>query len=144
MLTGDNAWQSFRQIRTLIPVATRSAFNGDLGSDGTYRPGFEIDGSVGIVYNNGYKWLGFDKVAPLLQLIGSHREPDSGTSAFPDDTGYDRLTISPGVEVTYVIDNPNNKAIRVYGDVEIPVYQRVNGNQLVAPVLFKMVASYSF
>jgi hypothetical protein len=144
MLTGDNAWQSFRQIRTLIPVATRSAVNGDLGSDGTYRPGFEIDGSVGIVYNNGYKWLGFDKVAPLLQLIGSHREPDSGTSAFPDDTGYDRLTISPGVEVTYVIDNPNNKAIRVYGDVEIPVYQRVNGNQLVAPVLFKMVASYSF
>jgi hypothetical protein len=40
--------------------------------------------------------------------------------------------ISPGVEFTYVLDNPNNKAIRVYGDVEIPVYQRVNGNQLVA------------
>jgi hypothetical protein len=31
-----------------------------------------------------------------------------------------------------------------YGDVEIPVYQRVNGNQIVAPVLFKMVASYTF
>jgi hypothetical protein len=143
MLTGDNAWQAFGQIRTLIPVQTRSAFNADIGTDGTYRPGIEVDGAVGIVYNNGYKWLGFDKVAPLLQLIGSHREPDSGTSAFPDDTGYDRLLISPRVEVTYVLDNPNNKAIRVYGDVEIPVYQRVDGNQIVAPVLFKMVVGYT-
>jgi hypothetical protein len=52
--------------------------------------------------------------------------------------------ISPGVEFTYVLDNPNNKAIRVYGDVEIPIYQRVNGNQLTAPALFKLVASYTF
>jgi hypothetical protein len=144
MITGDNAWQYFSQIRTLIPLQTRSAFNTDLGTDGTYRPGIQVDGSIGIVYNNGYKWLGFDKVAPLLQLIGSHREPDSGTSAFPDDTGFDRLMISPGVEFTYVLDNPNNKAIRVYGDVEIPIYQRVNGNQLVAPALFKVIASYTF
>jgi hypothetical protein len=144
MITGDNAWQYFSQIRWQVPVATRDAFDPSLGTEGTYRPGSQVDGAVGIVYNNGYKWFGLDKVAPLLQLIGSHREPDSGTSAFPDDTGFDRLMISPGVEVTYVLDNPNNKAIRVYGDVEVPVYQRVNGNQLVAPVLFKLVASYTF
>jgi hypothetical protein len=144
MITGDNAWQYFSQVRWLLPVATRSAFDPSLGTDGTYRPGWQVDGSVGIVYNNGYKWLGFDKVAPLLQLIASHREPDSGTSAFPDDTGFDRLLISPGVEFTYVLDNPNNKAIKVYGDVEVPIYQRVNGNQLVAPVLFKVVTSYTF
>jgi hypothetical protein len=144
MITGDNAWQYFTQVRALVPLQTRSAFNPDLGADGTYRPGTQVDGSIGIAYNNGYKWLGFDKVAPLLQLIGSHREPDGGTSAFPDDTGFDRLLISPGVEFTYVLDNPNNKAIRVYGDVEIPIYQRANGNQLVAPALFKLVASYTF
>jgi hypothetical protein len=97
-----------------------------------------------VVYNNGYKWLGFDKVAPLLQLIVSHRQPDRGTAAFPGDTNFDRLLISPGVEFTYVLDNPNNKPIHVYADVEVPVYQRVNGDQLVAPVLFKMVASYAF
>jgi hypothetical protein len=28
--------------------------------------------------------------------------------------------------------------------VEFPVYQRVNGNQLTAPVLFKAVVSRSF
>jgi hypothetical protein len=144
MLTGDNAWQYFSQVRALVPLETRSAFNPDLGTDGTYRPGTQIDGSIGIVYNNGYKWLGFDKVAPLLQLIGSHREPDSGTSAFPDDTGFDRLLISPGVEFTYVLDNPNNKAIKVYADVEVPVYQRVNGNQLTSPALFKVITSFTF
>jgi hypothetical protein len=43
-----------------------------------------------------------------------------------------------------VLDNPNNKAIKVYADVEIPVYQRVNGNQLTAPALFKVVTSFTF
>ena len=34
--------------------------------------------------------------------------------------------------------------IKVYGDVEFPIYQNVNGNQLVAPVLFKFILGYNF
>jgi hypothetical protein len=133
MITGDNAWQYFSQIGTVLPVATRSAFDADLGADGTYKPGVTVDGAFGIVYNNGFNWLGFDKVAPLLQIVGSRRERDSGTAADPIDTGSDRLLISPGVEFTYVLANPNNKAIKVYADVEIPIYQRVEPHQLTAP-----------
>jgi hypothetical protein len=144
MITGDNAWQYFTQIRALVPLQTRSAFNPDLGTEESYRPGTQVDGAIGLVYNNGYKWLGFDKVAPLVQLIGSYRERDGGTSADPIDTGYERLLISPGVEFTYVLDNPNNKAIKIYADVEVPNYQRVNGNQLTTPALFKMVTSFTF
>jgi hypothetical protein len=36
------------------------------------------------------------------------------------------------------------KAWKVYGDVEFPVYQRVNGNELIAPVQFKLIVSRSF
>jgi hypothetical protein len=73
----------------------------------------------------------------LLQLIGSTRWKDSGTNADPDNSGYNRLLLSPGVEVAF-------GSAKLYGDVEFPVWQQVNGNQLVAPALFKMIVSYSF
>ena len=33
---------------------------------------------------------------------------------------------------------------RLYGDVELPIYARYNGNQLAAPVLLKLILSHSF
>ncbi len=30
------------------------------------------------------------------------------------------------------------------GDIEIPIYQRVNGNQLDAPLLSKLILAYTF
>jgi hypothetical protein len=144
MITGDNKWQYFGQVKWLTPVATRSTYNSEAGERQDYRPGSELDGAVGIVYNGGYKIAGFDKIAPVLQLIGSHRERDSGAAALPADTGYDRVLIAPGIEFTYVMDEKNNKVLKVYVDVEIPLYQRVNGQQLVAPELFKLIASYNF
>jgi hypothetical protein len=34
--------------------------------------------------------------------------------------------------------------VKLYGDVEVPIYQNANGNQIVAPVLFKFIVGYSF
>lgn len=144
MLTGDNAWQYFGQIKYVQPLLTSSAFNEDLGVMADYRPGASVDAAAGIVYNNLYHVGPFDKVAPLLQVIVSHKQPDSGLSANPGDTGYDRVFISPGIDFTKVIDDANNNTFKLYGDIEIPVYQRVNGNQLVAPYLAKIVAGYTF
>jgi len=45
--------------------------------------------------------------------------------------------LSPGVQV-------NTGQWRVYGDVELPVFQHVNGQQLTAPVLMKIAFSRSF
>ena len=101
-----------------------------------YRPGDEYDGSLGSYYNAG-PMAGADNVAPLLQLLGSYRLHDVGFNADPQDSGYRRLLISPGVE--YDID-----AVKLYADVEVPVYQNVNGNQLTAPILTKLVVAYSF
>lgn len=151
MITGDNAWQYFGQVRWQIPIATKSSLDQASGTTVSYRPGAEIDGAIGIVYNNGYKVLGFDKAAPLLQIVGIHRERDSGTAADPANTGFDRLLLSPGVEFTMVLDEANKRVLKVYGDVEIPIYTRTNGDgsnkgqgQLVAPVLYKLTASYAF
>ena len=138
MITGDNAWQYFSQIKYLQPVLTSST------ADGDYRPGASIDGAAGITYNNWYHVGPFDKIAPLLQVIVSHRNHDSGLASNPGDTGYDRVFISPGIDITKVIDDEHNRTFKLYGDVEVPVYQQANGNQLVAPYLFKIVAGYTF
>ena len=79
-----------------------------------YKPGYQVDGAVGILYNNLYNILGLDKITPIAQIIASHRDHDSGDAADPFNSGFDRLMISPGVEFTKVLDEPNNRVLKVY------------------------------
>ena len=105
-----------------------------LTQDG-YRPGSEIDAVAGIYYNGlSVKNL---KVAPVAQIIGSHHWRDTGSAAASGDTGYDRILVSPGIEF-------DMGRVSLYGDVAFPVYERVNGNQLVAPELFTVRLSCGF
>jgi hypothetical protein len=152
ILTGDNAWQYFSQVMWRQPFLYRSAFSPDLGMPTTYKPAYQIDGAVGILYNNLYNVLGFDKITPLGQLIFSTRGHDHGDAADPFNSGFDRLMISPGIEFTKVLDEANKRVLKVYADVEIPVYYRTNAapndagsaGQLIAPYLLKIVTSYNF
>jgi len=101
----------------------------------SYRPGYELEAAAGVSYNN--ILIGDLHVGPILQMLVSMRGRDGGAVADPDNTGYQRLLISPGVEI-------DRGAWKLYGDAEMPVAQHMNGNQLIAPVAFKFVASYSF
>jgi hypothetical protein len=152
LITGDNAWQYFTQIRLQLPFADRAALNPDTGNYDLYKPGAQVDGSAGIVYNNGYNILGFDKITPILQLIASYRERDTGPAADALNSGFDRLMISPAIELTKVVDEANKRVMKVYFDVEIPIYYRTNAaindsgsqGQLIAPVMYKLITSYNF
>jgi hypothetical protein len=104
-------------------------------SMGLYRPGAEIDASFGTYYEG---WgAGNFRIAPLAQVVGSVRWRDQGLAADPTDSGYKRVLLSPGVEVS-------KGPVRVYGDVEFPVYQFMNGNQLVAAELYKLNVGWAF
>jgi hypothetical protein len=173
LLTGDNAWQYFGQVMLRQPFLYQNAvdpqgfFDGNLGVVQSYHPGMQVDGAVGIVYNNLYHVLGFDKITPLGQVIISHRDADSGTGADPFNSGFDRVMLSPGIEFTKVVDEANNRVIKTYFDIEVPVYYRANAacngavlplpcgtvpgvnangteGQLVAPYLIRLVTSYNF
>ena len=157
MLTGDNAWQYFSNILLRQPVLYQSApdpqgfFDGNLCVVQTYHPGAQLDGAAGILYNNWYNVLGFDKITPLGQIIISHRDRDSGTDSDPLNSGFDRVMLSPGVEFTKVLDEVNKRVFKFYVDVEVPVYYRANSannqgtdGQLVAPYLLRIVTSYNF
>jgi hypothetical protein len=168
LLTGDNAWQYFMQGLWMQPFLYQNAadpqgfFDGNPGVVQSYHPGAQIDGAVGILYNNWYHVLGFfDKITPLGQVIISHRNNDTGTGADPYNSGFDRVMLSPGIEFTKVIDEAKNRVAKVYFDIEVPVYYRANAaensciatptvgvncteGQLVAPYAIKLVASYNF
>jgi hypothetical protein len=157
LLTGDNAWQYFGQFMVRQPFLYQSAadpqgfFDGNLGVIQTYYPGMQVDGAAGIVYNNLYHVLGFDKITPLGQVIISHRNRDTGTGADPFNSGFDRVMLSPGIEFTKVLDEANNLVLKTYFDIEVPIYYRANAannngteGQLVAPYLLRLVTSYNF
>jgi hypothetical protein len=102
---------------------------------GGYRPGMEFDGAGGLYYDG---WsLGRVQISPVLQIIGSWRGRDNGSGADPEDSGYQRVLLSPGIEF-------DAHPVRFYVDAELPAYVNVTGNQLVAPVLLKASISYMF
>jgi len=123
LLSDDFGW--YGQIMWDKPLLTQ----------GSYTPGTELNGAVGIYYDG--LSLGGVKIVPMLQAIASNRTRDGGANATPDDTGYNRILLSPGIEVDF-------RNWRLSGDIEFPVYQDVNGNQLAADRLFKFIASYRF
>lgn len=122
---GSLHWNWFGQAELDLPVL----------KTGGYRPGLEVDAAAGIYYDG--LSLGRVKISPVAQVIGSWRGRDNGAAAAPDDSGYQRVLLSPGIEF-------HLHPVKIYADVEIPVYQNMTGNQLVAPVLFKLSVSYMF
>ncbi|MGA7675919.1 MAG: hypothetical protein WCA78_12855 [Rhizomicrobium sp.] len=135
-LNFDGSVRYFLQAKYQFAVLTRD----------DYRPGNELDGAVGLSYDLGQVGP-LDNVTPILQLIGSFREHDSGGNADTLNSGYTRLLLAPGFEVQ--LDK-----FRLYGDVEFPIYQYTNAaanvgiegtsGQLVASTLFKAQLAYDF
>jgi hypothetical protein len=101
-----------------------------------YKPGREFDGSVGTYYDFGVVGP-LKELAPMLSFLGSDRSRDRGINANPQSSGYDKIAISPGIETTI-------KNLRIYADIEVPIFQNVNGFQLTAPFATKLIVSYSF
>jgi hypothetical protein len=122
---GKSHWSWFGQVEVDVPALKQ----------GGYRPGIEADTAWGI-YHDGFS-LGRAHISPVAQIIGAWRGRDNGPAADADNTGYQRLLLSPGIEI-------HLHPVKIYADVEFPVYQHMNGNQLVAPALFKLSVSYMF
>jgi hypothetical protein len=124
-LSANENWDGFAQLQLDVPALTQAG----------YRPGLELDSALGIDYK-GFT-LGGARISPIGQIILSERTHDSGSNASAGDTGYQRVLLSPGIEV-------HIHPVKIYADVEFPVFQHFNGNQLAAPVLFKLSVAYMF
>ena len=83
-----------------------------------YKPGRKLSADVGVSYS----------VTPdfslMLQLNAQHKSRDSGANAEPADSGGHSFSVSPGV--SYRVTGNT----RIYGFVQAPLVQYVNGKQL--------------
>ncbi len=124
-LTADASWDWFVNGELDQPFLTTAG----------YRPGDQFDVAGGVYYD---KWaIGNVKIAPVMQFIGSYRLSDRGVNADPENSGYKRILFAPGVEVS-------EGEWHLFTDVGLPVYQDMVGNQLTAPILFKLNISRDF
>jgi hypothetical protein len=104
----DLSW--FTQAQLQSPLNARDGF----------RPGSRLLLDAGLRYDLG------DQVSLLLQANALFRGRDSGAQAEREDSGGQSLFLSPGLSVAATRD------IHVYGFLQVPIYQYVNGVQLVA------------
>jgi hypothetical protein len=122
----DYGWSGFTQALLDVPVLTQVQ----------YRPGAEFDIAAGAYYN-GWR-IGRVLISPMAQLKVSMRNSDSGANAtYPIASGFHRLLAAPGVEF-------DMHPVKVYGDVELPLYEHFTGNQVAAPVLVRLNVAYMF
>jgi hypothetical protein len=125
-LSEDNRWTYFAQAQWDQPVLAHQS----------YRPGAEGVAVAG-VYFDGWPTHAALKISPVAQLRVVYRRPDGGLQGNPQDTGYSRLLVSPGLEVA-------SGRVRWYADIAIPLYTNAHGNQLFANQMWKLNASYYF
>jgi len=125
IITSDNSFSYFVQDNLDQPFLTH----------GGYLPGTEDDAALGAYYN-GWSFGGVN-VTPVAEVLNSYRSRDRGWAANTPNSGYERILLTPGIELDY-------KRVMVYFDVGFPVYVNVNGDQLLASALYKVSVSYMF
>jgi len=85
-----------------------------------FRPGRQLAADAGISY----------AVTPdcnlMLQLNAQHKTKDSGANSEPNDSGGHYVFLSPGIGYRVTKD------MQIYGFLQKPIYQHVNGVQLTA------------
>jgi hypothetical protein len=107
-LTNRSTW--FADVNWQAPVSDRDQ----------YKPGSRAGFDVGL----SQPLTG--RLALLLQLNTLWKDRDRGANAEPEDTGGTFVHFSPGLSLAL------GDKTQLYGFVQVPMYQRVNGVQLIA------------
>lgn len=116
----DASW--FAQANVQVPVDRYHDF----------RPGSQV------LLDVGGRWDVTPKLGLMLQLNALYKARDAGGEAEPDDSGSRTISLSPGF--TYAV----TPAFQVYAFAQLPVYQHVNGVQLVADRSYAVGVSTQF
>ena len=108
----------FDTLTTTLDWFAQVMYQTAMSTRNDYRPGNAIN------LNLGTRYTGFGDVMPQLQLNAQTRLSDSGLNSDPLNTGGKLAYLSPGVTVRI------SDQVKVYGFVQLPVYQYVEGLQL--------------
>ncbi|MES2047933.1 MAG: hypothetical protein V4447_06010 [Pseudomonadota bacterium] len=101
-------WDYFAQGNVQLPFSER---------DG-YKTGTSLNANFGLRY------MANETVIPQLQINAKAGHRDSGSDADAENSGGSLMYISPGVTVSL------SEKLKVFGFLQLPLYQNVNGVQL--------------
>lgn len=110
----------------------QGVFQSALNSKNDYRPG------NGLNLNLGFRYMGFASVMPQVQFNYRYVKHDTGINADTISTGGTLLYLSPGLVA------PVSKRAALYGFIQLPLYQDVNGVQLTPRYTASIGVRYSF
>jgi hypothetical protein len=91
-----------------------------LNSRDHFKPGNRVSLDLGL------RRAASDRWSYHLQLNAEHKERDRGNEAEPEDSGGQFVFLSPGA--SYAL----TRNLQLYGFIQLPVYQYVDGVQLTA------------
>ena len=121
----DN-WSYFTQ------ASFQAALNHSTMAGGSYKPGNSVSMSLGARYK------GFSAFVPSIQVNGRYAQVDSGDAADTYSTGGKLLYLTVGAMV------PVTESFAPYVNVQVPIYQNVNGIQLTPRYVASLGVKYSF
>ena len=98
----------------------------------SYRPGDSVNVTAGLRFH------GFDRFTPTLQINARNVQTDSGTAADTFSTGGTLVYFTPGVVL------PVSPSVAIHSDVQIPLYQNLNGIQLAPTAIYSLGVRWSF
>jgi hypothetical protein len=119
-------WDYFTQ------ASLQTALNSSTMAAGSYKPGSSMN------LNFGVRYQGIEAFIPTLQINARYVKTDSGDAADTFSTGGKLVYLTPGVIV------PLTEKISGYANVQLPIYQNVNGIQLAPKYIVSVGARIAF
>lgn len=123
---------NFGNLGSRIGYFAQANFQKALNSHDEFKP------SDGLNLNAGMRYLHAGRWTPQLQLNLRWEGRESGAEADHDNSGATLIYVSPGTSVEL------SSHLQAYAFLQIPIYQRVNGLQLLPLRFFTLGARYQF
>ncbi len=111
----------YRRLGSEVALIAQGQVHFALTSREEYRPGTFGEASLSL------QWLGLGKgrVIPELQINTRITARDSGAASDRENSGGEQVYLAPGMTAKLT------PTLAVFANVQVPLYQRVNGYQLV-------------
>lgn len=91
-----------------------------INSRADYRPGAQLQ------LDGGLSYAASQNLRYLAQVNMRYKSRDRGLNAEPEDSGGSFISLSPGLSYSV------NERTAIYGFLQVPIYQKVNGVQLTS------------
>ena len=126
------AYHNWRSVGSSFAWFAHILFQTPVSSHDHFRPGDQTAIDVGASYPVS------PELTAMVQINGQIKSRDSGSNAEPESSGGKFVNLSPGA--AYAV----GKNVQIYGFVQMPLYQYVNGTQLTPDWSAVLGANYQF